>query len=353
MTNTLKVPMNKTVPCVLFAYNRPDMFARVVSAIKTQIVDHVIVFIDGPKNDAAVGPVEECKRIARGIDWTGVDYFFKDRNEGLAGIVNNICAVFRSYDSAVFVEDDCLPMPSFYSVMKRALQHYGDDRNVFSIGGYQQLPEGFFISYPYSFVSSARFMCWGWATWKDRWDSIAPFLSRDAADLKSYRNIPDTAGDDLVSFARDFARGPKRLWEMSSWDIRVAILSLYFDRVHLLSTRGLVKNIGLDTGVHFSADDAIQQFYNRNVYDETIDRIAWPKDTALDSEYNRGLKTSVDTARDYILKRAESGALRTTPVTLSEIIEKAPRVLYQLRTAPFRTIRKIIAHVIRRPAGRY
>ena len=123
------------VPCVLFAYNRPDKFARVVSAMRTQNVDHIIVFIDGPRDRSTAGKVKECRRIAKGIDWVSVDYVFKERNEGLAGIINNIGAVFRSYDSAVFVEDDCLPMPAFYSVMKRALRHYADDtRGLFRRG---------------------------------------------------------------------------------------------------------------------------------------------------------------------------------------------------------------------------
>ena len=183
--------------------------------MRTQDVDRIVVFIDGPRDRSMAGKVKECRRIAKGIDWVSVDYVFKERNEGLAGIINNIGAVFRSYDSAVFVEDDCLPMPAFYSVMKRALRHYADDTRVFSVGGYQQISGDFFKSCPYSFVSSARFMCWGWASWRNRWEPIAPYLSKDRADIAGYCNIPDTAGDDLPLFARQFSRGTRRLWETS------------------------------------------------------------------------------------------------------------------------------------------
>ncbi len=301
------------VPCVLFAYNRPDKFARVVSAMRTQNVDRIVVFIDGPRDRSIAGKVKECRRIAKGIDWVSVDYVFKERNEGLAGIINNIGAVFRSYDSAVFVEDDCLPMPAFYSFMKRALRHYADDTRVFSVGGYQQISGDFFKSFPYSFVSSARFMCWGWASWRNRWESIAPCLSKDRADIADYCNIPDTAGDDLPLFARRFSRGARRLWETSSWDIRVAILSLYFEKVHLLTTRGLIKNIGLDAGVHFKAYESDKGFYNRNVYEGEIANIRWLRDTRLHDEYNKRLKASVDSTRNYFLEKIGRTSAKRQP----------------------------------------
>jgi hypothetical protein len=337
------------VPCVLFAFNRPDKFARIVSAIRPQNVDHIIVFIDGPRDDRDNGPIEECKKIAASIDWVGVDRVFKEKNEGLAGINKNINNVFLSYDSAVFIEDDCLPMPSFYPVMKRALQHYRDDERVFSIGGYQQIPEDFFRSYPYSFVSSARFICWGWATWKDRWQQVSPYFSANTADLKGYRNIPDIAGDDLVLFARTTPLLRKRLWEAFSWDIKVAVLALYLKKVHLLTSKGLIKNIGLDAGIHFTGDEANEVFYNRNVYEKRITGIRWLEDTALNDEYNRRLKAAVDTARDYFSKKAAARSFTGNSMTLPEIIASAPSIINQLRERPLRTTKKIILRILRRP----
>jgi hypothetical protein len=346
----MKKHINGKVPCVLFAYDRPDTFIQVVSALRTQDVDHVIVFIDGPKNDKAVGPVGECKKIAQGIDWVSVDCSFKEKNEGPAGIVNNIATVFQSYNSAIFLEDDCLPMPSFYSVVKRALRYYEEDKRVFSIGGYQQIQDTFFTAYQYSLVSSARFTGWGWATWRDRWDMISPHFSRDGADLKSYKNIPGTAGDDLVSFARDFSRSRKKTWETSpAWDVKIAILTLFFRKVHLLPTKGLIKNIGLNSGFHFIPDRANDIFFNRNVYDRDIGNITWPDDTGPHDEYNKRLKESVDTARNYFLEKAASSRFEASPITLRDVFTKAPHILDQMRNNPVRTIKKIFFRVFRRP----
>jgi hypothetical protein len=338
------------VPCVLFAYNRPDTFAQVVSALKTQDIDHLIVFIDGPKNNKAARLVEECKKIAKGIDWVGVDYVFKDKNEGLAGIADNIKTVFQSYASAAFLEDDCLPMPGFYSVIKGALRYYERDKRVFSIGGYQQIQDTFFKSYRYSFVSSARFMGWGWATWKDQWDTISPCFSGNCADLKSYSTIPDSAGDDLVSFARDFSVSGKKSWETSpAWDIKVAILTLYFMKVHLLPTKGLIRNIGLNAGFHFVPDQANDIIFNRNVCDKRITEIKWLDDTQTHDEYNKRLKASVDSIRNYFSEKAALRTLKDNPITLGEIIAKVPYVLSLMRKDPLQTINKISQRLTGRP----
>lgn len=339
----------KKVPCVLFPYNRPDTFAQVVSALKTQNVDHILVFVDGPKDDKAVRLVDECKRIVKGIDWAGIDYVFKDKNEGPDGFLNNISTVFQSYASAVFLEEDCLPMPSFYSVMKKALRYYKEDERVFSIGSYQLIRNRYFESYPYSFVSSLRFTCWGCAMWRDRWNLISPFFYENPADLRQCMNIPDIAGDDLASFARSVSMNGKRSWEALSWDTKIAILALHFKKVHLLTAKGLVKNIGLDTGIHGGSDRTNHMIHNRNLYDKKAMDIAWLKDTKPDDEYNIRLKTSVDSINNHFLKKAASGTLGMTPITLAAIIARVHAILTQIRTDPIRTMKKIFLRV----AGRH
>ena len=67
-------------------------------------------------------------------------------------------------------------LPGFYEFMRRSLQHYAPEKCVFSIGAYQHLPPEFFKGYAYSLVSGARFIGWGWATWRDRWQEAWPIL---------------------------------------------------------------------------------------------------------------------------------------------------------------------------------
>jgi GT2 family glycosyltransferase len=145
--------MTDVVPCVVFAFNRPDTLERVLAALRGQDIDRLIVFVDGPRNDADVELVEGSRAIAKAVDWVDRELHFGDQNRGLPGLSDNVSTVMSVYESAICVEDDCLPMPGFYSFMRRALSHYEPEKKVFSIGGYQYIPHKYFKEYPYSLVS--------------------------------------------------------------------------------------------------------------------------------------------------------------------------------------------------------
>ncbi len=276
-----------TPPVVLFAFNRPDKLERVLAALKTQDIEHLIVFVDGPRDDANVELVEQCRAIARDVDWVDKELHFGEQNRGLPGLSDNVSTVLKVYKAAVFVEDDCLPMPGFYPFMRRALSHYEPEKKVFSIGGYQPIPHKYFKNYPYSLVSSARFLCWGWATWQDRWEVITPYLSRYWELFEGLTNVPDIAGHDLAMAGKD-AQGISQ-----SWDIKVAISMLWLEQVQLLPTRGLVLNIGADSGVHGGSGYVNQRMHDRNVYRRSLENIVWLENVELNSDYADKLKQFV------------------------------------------------------------
>ena len=278
------------VPCVVFAFNRPDKLQRVLTALRDQDINHLIVFVDGPRDDADVELVERCRAIARDIDWVDKELYFGEQNRGLPGLNDNISTVLNMYKAAVFVEDDCLPMPAFYSLMRRALRHYEPEKRVFSIGGYQPVPYKYFKDYPYSLVSCARFMCWGWATWQDRWEVITPYLSRWRELFDGLESVPSTAGRDLGARARMHAQT-----QSPSWDVQVAISTLWLDYIHLLPTRGLVRNIGIvGSGTHVVGgrreQRRKQRRMSRNVYEHSLEKIVWLENVELNSDYAERLK---------------------------------------------------------------
>ena len=284
------MPANENViPCAVFAFNRPDKLERVLAALKTQDIDRLIVFVDGPRDDADIELVEQCRAIARGVDWVDKELHFGEQNRGLPGLNDNVGTVMNVYKSAVFVEDDCLPMPGFYSFMRRALSHYEQRKKVFSIGAYQPIQQNYFKNCPYSLVSTARFLCWGWATWQDRWELITPYLSRYRELFDGLTNVPDIAGHDLAIMARS----------SDSWDIRVAVSMLWLKQVQLIPTKGLVQNIGVASGTHKKAGRSkrsVQHLANRNVYEHSLEDIVWLENVELNSDYAERLKQFVSNA---------------------------------------------------------
>ena len=88
------MPANENViPCAVFAFNRPDKLERVLAALKTQDIDRLIVFVDGPRDDADIELVEQCRAIARGVDWVDKELHFGEQNRGLPGLSDNVSTV--------------------------------------------------------------------------------------------------------------------------------------------------------------------------------------------------------------------------------------------------------------------
>ena len=234
-------------PCVIFAFNRPDKLTRVLRALKKQDVERLILFVDGSRNDTDFKQVEQCRAIASEVDWVAKELHFWEENHGLSGLADNISIVMKRFPSAVFIEDDCLPMPGFYAFMRKALELYQGEERVFSIGGYQPIRSVYFRGYPYSVISCARFTCWGWATWQDRWELIQPILTKPEKFFNRLNFQSGIAGADLPTYARAIADGEV----VNSWGVRVALACLGLNKVHLLPVSGLVRNIGLDmSGIH-------------------------------------------------------------------------------------------------------
>ncbi len=305
---------SSVVPCVVFAFNRPDNLETVLAALRAQDIDRLIVFVDGSRDDADVELVERSRAIAKDVDWVDRELHFRDQNRGLPGLADNVSTVMSVHESAIFVEDDCLPMPSFYSFMRQTLARYEAESKVFSIGGYQPIPYKYFKDYPYSLVSSARFLCWAWATWQDRWALVAPYLSSYWELFDGLTNVPELAGDDLGSMARACAEGSDE-----SWAVKVAISTLWLGQVHLLPTRGLVRNTGIGGGTHRESRRSThrrERGHNNNVYEHSLENIVWLENVELNSDYGERLRQFVATPGLPLVSRVKS-VLRRWPLLVS------------------------------------
>jgi hypothetical protein len=275
--------MKELLPVVIFAFNRPQKLRRVLEALRTQSIEQMVIFIDGPRQPGDLPLVE----------W--------EENRGLNGFIDNISLVMESYRWAIFVEDDCLPMPGYCQFMRQALERYFNFPEVFSIGGYQPLAKRVFTEYPYSLISSARFNCWGWATWRDRWQKLEPQVRSYSELFNGLRDVPEIAGTDLPWVARAMANGSMP----ESWDIKVAIACLNQQLVHLEATRGLVRNIGLDrSGVHGSFRGILRDWivHNWNVEKEMSPDLAWLDQVELNKEYLQRLQLFVSESRNISLR---------------------------------------------------
>ncbi len=160
--------MSLDIPVLFVIYRRPDVTRRVFEAIAAAQPRRLFLAADGP---ATAGDQEACdgaRASVSRIDWEcEVSRDFSDRNLGLnRRMISAIDWVLRESESAIVIEDDCLPHPDFFRFCSLMLERYRHDARILHVSGecYRAERAGehsyFFSKYP---------LAWGWATWRRAW----------------------------------------------------------------------------------------------------------------------------------------------------------------------------------------
>jgi hypothetical protein len=105
---------------------------------------------------------------------------FAGRREVLVGTdrvgcnVNTYAALAHGFDRharVIAMEDDTVPARDFLRFARWGLKEYQTDASVFSVCGYQKTPADE-VGYRNAVIREPWFTPWGWATWRDRWESV-------------------------------------------------------------------------------------------------------------------------------------------------------------------------------------
>jgi hypothetical protein len=239
-------------PIAMFVYNRPTHARQTIEALRANKLaqqSDLFVFADGAKNETAVAAVREVRKLIRAIDgFKSVTVIERERNLGLSNsMISGVTQLCNEYGRTIVVEDDILTARDFLTFMNQGLQRYRDEPRVFSISGFK-LPIVTPKNYSYDAFCSYRFMCWGWGTWKDRWEK-ADWSVKDfpefIADRARQRRF-NQGGDDL-----SWSLALQMDGKIDSWDTIWAYTHSKHDAVALLSVFSKAYNIGFDgTGIH-------------------------------------------------------------------------------------------------------
>jgi hypothetical protein len=157
---------------VLFlVFNRPDTTREVFDAIRAARPPRLYVAADGPRADRP-GEAQRCaevRRIATNVDWPcEVKTLFRDRNLGCnRGCAGGISWFFENEEEGIILEDDVLPLPSFFPYCDELLERYRDDERVAMVSGCNTISRRFASKESYFFSRYSLF--WGWASWRRAW----------------------------------------------------------------------------------------------------------------------------------------------------------------------------------------
>jgi len=236
--------MNTAVAFIVF--NRPDVTARVLAAIRGAKPPLLLVIADGPRAERP-GEAEKCAQV-RGVVEAGVDWpcdvrrNYSDVNLGCGRRVSSgLDWVFSQVEEAIILEDDCLPDASFFSFCEELLERYRNNDGVAQISGCTYV--GAQVHRSTSYLFSRYGPIWGWATWRRAWSrydfSLSEWLHlresetwRRAMWWRPERVMREDAYDKILNGRLD------------TWDYQWSLDKLRHGMLSVISCVNLVENIG-------------------------------------------------------------------------------------------------------------
>ena len=237
-------------PVVIFAFNRPDHLKQCIDSIllnKESEFTEFWVFVDGPRNAIDKIKVREVVQILDKYKaYKNWHFQFSERNLGLAkSIISGLNKVFEKSERAIIVEDDLVASPYFLEYCNFGLEKYEMDQRVASLHGFSyefNKPE----KSPY-FLRGAD--CWGWATWKNRWELFEEDSNNLISQIKAKRLKRKFDLDDVYPYYNMLIRQSRG--EVSSWAIRWHASMFLANKLTLYPNKTLINNNGIDgSGTH-------------------------------------------------------------------------------------------------------
>lgn len=231
-------------PVVLLLFRRPGLTSQVFERIREARPSVLFLVADGPREDSNSDRdlALSTRAVVAEVDWEcQVHRIYSDSNLGLKRRVSSgLDEVFSSVDSAIILEDDCVPDPSFFHYATELLARYQDEPLVGTIAGTSRVRGA--MPSPFSYDFSPDLRIWGWATWARTWNGF-----RLSGDLDRVWSAPE--GDELVSLLTGGRKiSVRRMLNSShaldSWALPFLAHVMSRRYLHAVPETNLVENIG-------------------------------------------------------------------------------------------------------------
>jgi hypothetical protein len=224
------------VPVVIFGFNRYEEFRAVLAACNGL---PVIVYLDGPRLSADVIPQRLILDLARSTSYV-IGVHHSTINQGCKrNVMNGVRRTLEEYPSAIFLEDDCVPVAGFYEYALKALIIFFDSPKIGLISLSNLIDSG-----DYNCTRSSIFInCWGWASWSNRLLYVTDVYtsSSDIVMLKKSNNFSTLGWWKKLYWRNIFIFSMN---QSSIWDFYIQFRFFANDLYSIVPPYNLINNIG-------------------------------------------------------------------------------------------------------------
>ncbi|MBB5057286.1 hypothetical protein HDF16_001971 [Granulicella aggregans] len=220
--------------------------------------NRLLLIADGPRpSKAGEGKAcEQVREIVSRVDWPCEVYTnFADTNLGCQErIISGLNWVFSLVEEAIILEDDCLPVPSFFPFCRELLERYRGDSRIAAISGTNLVEQHLNTDSSYFFSQLGGI--WGWATWRTEWQRYDRHMEK-WPELKRAKALSEVfESSKTVAF---WTRIFDDMYEnngRNTWDYQWIYTHLKNNGLTIVPRVNLVTNIGFGQGsTHTSTVD--------------------------------------------------------------------------------------------------
>jgi hypothetical protein len=237
--------MNELAPIIVFAFNRPDNFARTLNALAAfheAEVSDLHIYCDDQRHSDCLAAVEEVRRLAiKESRFKSCKVFKSTENIGLArSIIDGVTQAVTEFGKLIVLEGEMVVLPSFLRFMNTALDKHASTSSVTSICAYMYAidPKGLLDTF---FLKGSD--CWGWTTRKRAWDFFGVDRERFLKQITSMNLESDFDLDGVYLYKqmlRDQIAGRNNSWAISGHaSAYLKVMYSYFPKESLFQSIGL------------------------------------------------------------------------------------------------------------------
>lgn len=285
---------NFSTPILFLVFNRPSNTKAVFEKIREIKPSKLYIAADGPRENK-IGELELCgevRAITNLIDWDcDLKTLFRDKNLGCKlAVSGGISWFFEHEEEGIIIEDDVLPLMSFFPYCEELLNKYRNDESVAVITGNNLITTKFQPEGSYFFSHYANI--WGWATWKRVWEKY----DRDLVHWEEWSRSDNfkKISDDTPFFEfywKDQINAVQK-GKTDTWDFQFFYSCWRMNGLCAVPKNNLTDNLGFDANATHTTGK-MPDFVQASVVKELDFPLSHPKNIERNTKADKIINESV------------------------------------------------------------